>query len=315
MIKQTICILGGTGFVGSHLVSRLVKDGHHVRVLTRRRERHRGLLVLPTVDVVEANIHDEKALREHFAGCTVVINLVGILNQRKKGDFERAHVELPRNIAQSCLAIGVPRLLHMSALHADAQKGSSEYLRTKGKGEDLVHATQGLKVTSFRPSVIFGPGDSFFNRFASLLKMAPFLPLACPNAKFAPVFVGDVVEAFAKSLNDRHTQGQRYELCGPNSYSLRQLVEYTATVIHSHRPIISLSDGVSRLMARVMGLLPTPPLSYDNYLSMQTDSVCNGAFPEFVGITPTAIEAVVPSYLSKQGLRDKFDQYRHTGSK
>lgn len=315
MTKQTICILGGTGFVGSHLASRLSKDGHDIRVLTRRRERHRELLVLPTLDVIEANVHDEQALVEHFSGCNAVINLVGILNESKKGDFERTHVDLPRKIVQSCVAAGVPRLLHMSALHADAHKGSSEYLRTKGKGQDLVHASQALNVTSFRPSVIFGPGDSFFNRFAGLLKIVPALPLACPNAKFAPVFVENVAEAFAKALDNPRTVGQHYELCGPHVYTLKQLVDYTATVIHSHRPVIGLSDGLSKTMARIMGMLPGKPMSYDNYLSLQTDSVCEGSFPDFIGIVPTPLEAVVPYYLGEKATQDKFDQYRRTGSR
>lgn len=315
MTKQTICILGGTGFVGTHLASRLSKDGHNIRVLTRRRERHRELLVLPTVDLIETNVHDEQELRKQFMDCNAVINLVGILNERKKGDFERVHVELPRKVTVSCLAAGVPRLLHMSALHADAQKGSSKYLRTKGIGEELVHASQGLKVTSFRPSVIFGPGDSFFNRFANLMKMAPALPLACPNAKFAPVFVENIAEAFTKALDNPHTIGQRYDLCGPHVYTLKQLVDYTATVIHSHRPVIGLSDGLSRFMARIMGMLPGKPMSYDNYLSLQTDSVCNSAFPEFIGMAPTALEAVVPYYLGAKATEDKFDQYRRSSSR
>ncbi|MEO5703230.1 MAG: complex I NDUFA9 subunit family protein, partial [Gammaproteobacteria bacterium] len=192
MKTTTVCLLGGTGFVGHHLIRQLTESGYRLRILTRRRERNRDLLVLPNVDLVEADIQDEQVLTRQFMGCDAVINLVGILNEKGSNGsgFRRAHVELPRKILQACLASGVTRVLHMSALNADADKGSSHYLRSKGAGEDLLHSMQGLRVTSFRPSVIFGPGDSFFNRFATLLKLSPlFFPLACPNARFAPVYV------------------------------------------------------------------------------------------------------------------------------
>ncbi len=216
MSEQTICVLGGTGFVGRHLVSRLAERRLQVKVLTRRRERHRALLVLPTVKLIEADVHDQAALNQHFQGCDTVINLVGILNERGHdgAGFRRAHVELARAVFAACQQSGVRRLLQMSALGADAAAGPSFYLRSKGEAEDYVHAHAGehLKVTSFRPSVIFGPDDSFINRFAGLLRFSPVLPLACPHARFAPVYVGDVADAFMAALSDKTTYGKRIEL-------------------------------------------------------------------------------------------------------
>lgn len=310
---KTICVLGGTGFVGHHLVSRLAAARYQVKILTRRRERHRDLLVLPTVRILEADAHNPRVLAKEFEDQDVVINLVGILNEKKDNGqgFRRAHTELAEKVVHACQQSGVKRLLHMSALHADARRGPSYYLKTKGEAEDLVHAAQGIEVTSFRPSVIFGPGDSFFNRFYSLLKMAPVLPLACGQSRFAPVYVGDVADAFVKSLRDPDTYGQRYDLCGPEEYTLKELVEYTARTAHLRRMVIGLGPFPSRLMANIFQYMPyIKPLTRDNYRSLQVDSVCAGPFPEVFGITPTAINEVVPTYLSHTSYRDRYQQFR-----
>lgn len=313
MKAHTICILGGTGFVGRHLASRLARDGHRIRILTRRRIRHRELLVLPTVEVVEANAHDLAVLKKQFAGCDTVINLVGILNEKGRTGqgFYRAHVELPRKVIEACRACGVTRLLHMSALGADAAYGPSHYQRSKGEGENLVHATHGLDVTSFRPSVIFGADDSFFNRFAQLLKLTPlFFPLACPQTRFAPVWVGDVVEAFARALDNTACYGQRYDLCGPRSYTLKELVQYTARTLGLRRRIIGLGKGLSQLQAALLEWAPGKPFSRDNYLSMQRDSVCEGEFPAVFGFTPTSLESLVPTYLVPRSERLRYGEHR-----
>lgn len=312
MNTQTICIFGGTGFVGSHLANALAKAGWRVRIPSRRRERHRDVLVIPTVDVVEANIHDEKELDALLSGCDAAINLVAILNARRRGEFQRVHVELPRRIIQACLNAGVRRLLHMSALNADAQRGTSEYLRSKGLGEQVAidsHCAN-LAVTVFRPSIIFGPGDHFFNRFAGLLRTAPVaLPLACPKSRFAPVYVGDVAAAFLGALRDYHSGGQRYDLCGPRQYTLEELVGYANQVLGTGRQIIGLSDPLSALMARLLGALPGKLMTYDNYLSLKTDAVCpQGAPSSFECQTP--IEAVVPYYLGRKDQRSLYDAYR-----
>lgn len=309
--KRRICMVGGTGFVGRQLVARLADEGHYVKVLARHRERHRDLLVLPTVHVVEADVRDEATLLREFRSMDVVINLVGILNESGRARFRDIHVELPRRIMVACRKTNIKRLLHMSALGADAGRGASQYLRTKGEGENATHAESGIAVTSFRPSVIFGPEDDFFNRFARLLKIAPyFFPLACPQARLAPVYVGDVVEAFARALNNRATFGQRYDLCGPTSYSLKQLVEFTAQQTGVKRYVIGLGKGMSSLFATLLEMVPGKPMSRDNLASLRQDSVCKGEFPAAFGLTPASIEAVVPVYLASHNTRKKYLGYR-----
>ncbi len=310
--NKTIAVLGGTGFVGQHLVHALVESGYQVRVLTRRRERHRELLVLPRVTLIETDITSLSSLHQHLAGCHAVVNLVAVLNEKRKGDFQRLHVELPRMIIDACVANKIDRIIHMSALNAYAGKAPSRYLTSKGEGEDTIHmgADEGINVTSLRPSVIFGPGDQLFNRFAGLLKFVICLPLACPNARFAPVYVHDVVDVIVKSLNNRATFGQRYDLCGPHIYTLQQLVEFTIKTLGIKRSVIPLGDGMSKLMARILSIAPGKPLTYDNYLSMQVDSVSNKPFPELFGITPQPLEAIVPRYLLNQTQRGQFDRFR-----
>jgi len=313
MIKQTICILGGTGFVGLRLANRLAAMGHNIVIPSRRRERHRDLLVIPTVDVIESNGLDYHSLCQYVKGCDTVINLVAILNEKKSGDFDRIHFELPKNIANACEAEGVKRILHMSSLNADASAGASAYLRSKGEGEDIIQLanSRGIATTSFRPSVIFGAGDSFFNMFASMLRISPlFFPLACPQAKFAPIFVEDVVTAMVNTLTDKSTAGQRYDLCGPKTYTLEQLVEYANKTTGLNRNIIGLSNGLSRIMASVMGLVPGKPFSKDNYLSMQVDSVCDFPSP-ILGENAMPLEAIVPQYIGRKNQRAYYDQHRY----
>lgn len=315
MTTGTLCLLGGSGFVGRHLAARLSTRGWRVRIPTAHRDRHRDLLVLPGVQLVAADIHDPATLRALCADCDAVINLVGILNEpghRGRG-FQRAHVELAEKLISACLASGVTRLLQMSALNADAGEARSHYLRTKGRAEDLLHAAaaQGLQVTSFRPSVIFGPGDSFFNRFGALLKITPWLfPLACPEALFAPVYVGNVVAAFVHALHTPACIGQRYALCGPKIYTLRELVEFTARTLDLRREIVGLSRGLSSLQAHLLEYFPGKPFSRDNYWSLQKASVCTQPFPNIFGIVPDSIEAIVPTYLAHQNQRGRYAAYR-----
>ncbi|HID48205.1 MAG TPA: complex I NDUFA9 subunit family protein [Chromatiales bacterium] len=315
-MKQRICVLGGTGFVGQHLVSELAEAGHEVVVPSRHPERHRELLVLPTVKLVEANVFDPARLTQLFAGQDTVINLVGILNERRDNgkDFHRVHVELADQIVAACQAREVPRLLHMSALHADAQQGASYYLRSKGEAEDRVHRATGIDVTSFRPSVIFGPGDHFINRFAELLRKMPgVFPLACGLARFAPVYVRDVARAYVRSLRMPSTYGQRYNLCGPHEYTLQALVQEIARMLDRKRSVISLGNFASRLQANLMEYAPGKPFSRDNYRSLQVDSICpegDAVLREVFGIEPSSIEAEVPRYLLRQELRERYYEYR-----
>ena len=316
MSIKTIAILGGTGFVGTWLASRLCREAYRIRVLTRHRERNRDLLVLPTLELLEVDVFDEDALSAAVAGCDALINLIGILNEsgHRGHGFQHAHVELARTVIAVCRAQGIRRVLHMSALNADAIKGRSHYLRSKGEAEGLMLRAEGLAVTSFRPSVIFGPGDSFFNRFASLLKLTPLVfPLACAQARFAPVYVGDVSTAFYQCLNDPASIGQSHELCGPHHYSLQELVEYTAEVQGLKRWVVPLPDWLSRLQAGLLEFAPGKPFSRDNYQSLQIDSICGGdPGLEQLGITPTALETVVPGYLAGKNSCGRYTVYRES---
>ncbi len=306
-----ICVLGGTGFVGSHLVPRLANDGYRVRVLSRHPHRRRELLVLPDVELQSVDDLSSETLAARFSGCQAVINLIGILNGSAAA-FQAAHVELPANIVAACQQAGIRRYLHMSALNADAEHGPSQYLKTKGAGEDAAHAgaEQGLLVTSFRPSIIFGPGDNFFNRFASMLRLAPVLPLACPGARFAPVFVEDVVQAFVQTLTDPASTGQRYELCGPRTYTLRELVRYTAKLIDRPRLIIDLPDGLARLQARIFERLPGQIFTTDNYQSLQVDSVCSSDGLAALGILAKSVESVLPRQFGAGDRNVQYSSYR-----
>jgi NADH dehydrogenase len=304
MSQRRICLLGGTGFVGRCLAARLVRDGHTVTILTRHRNRHRDLLVLPTAGVIEGDVHQPVFLRRQFERHDAVINLAGILNERGHSGqgFARVHAELPEKVVEAARAVRVPRLLHMSALHA-ALNAPSHYLRTKALGEDSVHRAHGpeLHVTSFRPSVIFGRHDSFTNRFAQLLRLAPgFFPLACPAARFQPVHVEDVVQAFVESIDNHQTFGRRYDLCGPKVYTLREIVAYIARLTGRHVRIVGLNDFFSHGQALLLEFAPGKPFSLDNYRSLQLDSVCKKGFPEVFGITPASLEEIVPGYLGKR---------------
>lgn len=293
-----IVILGGTGFVGRHLVPRLQRDGHRITVLSRNRDTHRELSVLPGVRVVNADVHDPVALRGRLEGADAAINLVGILNERGSdgSGFRKAHVELTRSLVESCIATGVPRLLQMSALRAG--EGASHYLKTRGEADRIVQASP-LAWTIFRPSVIFGPGDGLFFRFASLLRIAPVLPLARAGAMFQPVYVGDVAEAFARALVHPRTAGQVFELGGPRSIALGELVRWTARMTGRRRWIIGLPDPLGALQARVGEWLPGKPISRDNFRSLGTDSIARSDGLGALGIVATPMEVVVPRLLGE----------------
>jgi len=316
MTIQKVLLLGGSGFVGSYIANRLSGMGISVTVPTRRRERCRALLMLPNVDVVSADIHCPETLGRLVHGHDAVINLVGILHSRDvqlpySRDFAEAHVELPKKIVSACRVAGVRRLVHMSALKADPA-APSEYLASKGVGEQLVLAAQGaLDVTVFRPSVLFGLGDSFLTMFSGVLKTLPFFPLGFGQARFQPVWVGDVADAFIACLEDSSTFGQAYELCGPKTYTLRELVEYTAKLSNSSARIIPLCEALAYLQAGLMWLAPKPLMSPDNLRSMQVDSVWEAGMQSYPGWKPTALEAVAPTYIGRQVAKGRFGSFRH----
>lgn len=314
MKSTKVCILGGTGFVGRHLTAHLAANGIECIIPTRHPQRHSGLRTLEGVGLRKSNPFDPDQLHQLFNGCDAVINLIGILNESKGNrSFQHIHVTLGNHVVEACKKAGVSRLLHMSALNANESNGPSQYLKTKGEAENRTH-TLGqpqIHVTSFRPSVIFGHDDSFFNRFSVLLQSIPGpFPLACPNARFSPVYVGDVVQAFALSLDNKATWGNHYELCGPRTFALRELVQYTADTMGLNKRVIGLSDGLSRLQARALSLFPGKPFSYDNYLSLQVDSVCSSNGLDQLGIEATDIDMIVPFYLAGKSERNRYQQLR-----
>ena len=311
---DSVCVLGGGGFVGWHLVSRLNSMGKHVRVLTRRRERHKQLLVLPFVEVVEADVHDPAVLERYFGDRDAVVNLVGIINEKgHRGEgFRHVHVDLAKKVLDACKRSGVKRLLHMSALGADQNSAPSRYLRTKGEAENHLHtfAAPEVAVTSFRPSVIFGRDDGLFNRFARLLALAPVMPLACPDARFAPVYVGDVAKTMGDALEDRSTVDRHCALCGPEVWTLRDIVDYVIALKGWRRLVVPLPDWAARMQANVFEFVPGKPFSRDNYASLQIDSTC----PD--GPTcPTPVEAVVPHYLGGADRQRRFQRHRSTAGR
>lgn len=314
MMPRTVLMIGGSGFVGSRIAQRLAERGIAVRMPTRRRERARHLLPLPTVEVIQADVHDATTLAQLAAGCDAVVSLAGILQSRRGtpygADFARTHVELPRKIAAASVAAGVTRIVHVSALKAAAD-APSMYLRSKAAGEAAIRAAEdaGVGVTILQPSVIFGPGDSFLNLFARMAQFAPVLPLACADARFAPVFVDDVAECVLRALDDPAASGHTYELCGPRSYTLRELVAYATRLAGCARPVIGLGPALSWLQAFALEFAPGKPMSRDNLDSMKLDNVCAGCALPF-GLTPTPLEAVAPGYLAHHVLRARYGAMR-----
>lgn len=315
MKYKTVGILGGSGFVGQHLSALLDSKGYQVRILSRKADKHPELSLIHGVSIESGDAFDPDVLKGFFTRVDVVINLIGILNEKKDNgrEFHRIHVDMAHRIAMACETSSITRLLHMSALKADASKGSSYYLRSKGEAEDWIHHASelGLEVTSFRPSVIFGAQDRFLNRFGELLKLTPLVfPLACANSRFAPVYIGDVCRAFLVALDNPETIGQRYELCGPKTYTLGELVQFTATSLGLKRLVIGLPGFLSLLQARILGMLPTKPFTVDNYRSLQTESICTENGLPLLGIQPTSLESVAPQFLGNNSRKGNLNVYR-----
>ena len=309
--RMHVVVLGGTGFVGRNLVPRLLAHGHRVTVLSRNRENHRELWLLPDARVVSADVYSAEVLAAAFRDADAVVNLVGILNESGFGGagFRRAHVELTSGVVAAMKRAGVARLLQMSALNAG--RGESHYLKTRGEAEALVKGSD-LRWTIFEPSVIFGPGDGLFCRFAGLLRIAPVLPLARPRARFAPVYVGDVVEAMARALEREDSERRVYQLGGPRTMTLREIVAYTREQLGVRRFVMGLPDFLGRLQALAMDFVPGKPFSSDNYQSLKLDSVPAEDGLAALGIPPTPVDNVVPRVLRRElGHQGALDRYRH----
>jgi len=310
MQLRKICVLGGSGFVGSSVVAKLDQAGYSVTVLTRRRDSGKHLFLLPNVNVVECDVMNDRELAAGVDGADAVVNLIGILHQGGGASFDAIHHQLPARLAKICEASGIKRLVQMSSLQADA-KAPSEYLRTKAAGEAALLAfAQKINITIFRPSVIFGRGDRFINLFAALIRFLPVVLLAKPNARFQPVWVEDVASCFVASIRDTRTYGQVYELAGPKVYSFRQLVQQVMSVLGVQRPLLGLCNMLSYAQAFMMELLPVKLMSRDNVRSMEVDSVSQQPFPEIFGLEPASLEAVIPEYLVDATQRGKYDRFR-----
>lgn len=287
-MKQTIGIIGGSGFVGRALKKLVPADSYTVRIISRQGQS------LPATDYRSYQPEKPATLAHALEHCQVAINLVGLLNQRlfHPHDFIDAHVRLVENIVQACHQQNIRRYIHVSALNVAAD-APSQYLRSKHQGECVVRAS-GLQTTIFRPSVIFGAEDSFINRFAGLLKLSPGLfPLACAQARLAPVYVDDVAQLIIKAIGDPSSIGQTMHLCGPRTYSLKELVEYTARLLGRSVRVVALPDALARMQASIVGIMPGRPFTIDNYLSLQVDSVC----PEKTELCRSRLEDIAPGYI------------------
>ncbi|MDD5028081.1 MAG: complex I NDUFA9 subunit family protein [Rhodoferax sp.] len=316
---KNVIVLGGTGFVGTHVCEKLVRAGWRVTVPTRRRSNAQAIQHLPGLTVVEVDVHDPAALSGVVAGQTALVNLVAILHG-SLADFERTHVALAHAVAQACAGAGIKQVVHVSALGADAlqpQTLPSMYLRTKSEGEAvLIQAAEGagagvagqtgFDLSILRPSVIFGAEDKFLNVFAKLQKVLPLLPLAGAGARFQPVWVQDVARAVERCLAGASDQASPriIEAVGPEVFTLKQLVQIAAQCAGIGggfgRPVIALPDWAARVQATLMGLAPGEPvLTHDNLDSMKVDNVARGHHPGLasLGITASALQPIAQDYL------------------
>jgi NADH dehydrogenase len=305
-----ICIFGGTGFVGRAIVEQAYAQGLRVRIVTAYAANAAPISVVPTVEVMVGNVHDDRVLADACEDMDAVVNLVGILHPKRRTGFDTVHVELPRRIARACHGAGVQHLLHMSALGAD-EKGPSEYQRSKGRGEAALRQAAGiLPWTIFRPSVIFGEGDRFLNMFARLVRLFPVIPLGAAQARFQPVWVEDVARCFVQSLGETRAFGQAYNLCGPRAYTLEELVRFVASTLGLKRHIVALPHGLAALQAFTLEHLPGKLMTRDNLASMSVDNTCADPFPALFGFRPSPLEAVAPLYLTGADTRARYQRYR-----
>jgi NADH dehydrogenase len=313
-MNDRLLVLGGTGFVGRQLCSTLVERSGgaagDVLVPSRHPERAKHLQSLPTVRLAAADVHDEAQLTALLRGREAVVNLVAILHGSDAA-FERTHVELPRRLARACAAAGVTRVVHVSALGVGPD-APSRYLRSKTAGETVLREA-GLDLTVLRPSVIFGAHDRFLNLFAQLQALFPVMPLAGAQARFQPVWVGDVAAAIARALADDATIGATYECAGPSVCTLRELVQAAGRWSGHPRPVIGLPDALGRMQALAMEWLPGEPLmSRDNLASMRVPNVATGRLPGLadLGLTPASLESIAPGYLAPGRGLARLDAWR-----
>ena len=317
-----VLLLGGTGFVGSHLCEKLTRQGWQVTVATRRAANASRIQMLPGLQVAVADVHDPAALERLLAGHDAVVNLIAILHG-DEASFAKAHVALPQALARACVASGVRRLVHFSALGVDDRQpeaAPSLYLRSKARGEAVLKdaaQASALALSVLRPSVIFGDGDQFLNLFARLQRVFPFMPLAGAQARFQPVWVEDVADAVLSCLNEPATIGLTYNAVGPDILTLKQLVQLAAQAAGVNagrgRPVLALPNALGRLQAWLMEWAPGEPLmSRDNLDSMKLDNVAHDGLPGLtdLGLAPASVWAVAPTYLGRSHHHGTLQQLR-----
>jgi len=321
MPDAPVLLLGGSGFIGRHVAARLAAQARHVIVPTRNRERARSLLTLPTVQVFQADVHDDDRLASLMRGAGAVVNLIGVLEGGRGSPwgpgFERAHVRLPARLVEAARSAGVRRLLHVSALgvrDGGERTLPSMYLRSKAAGERIVRDAKDLAWTVFRPSVVFGPGDALIERFAKLQRWLPVMLVGRAEARFQPVWVGDVAAAIARSIDENATVHRCYELAGPEVYTLRELIRAAGEIAGCPRPIIGLPDALGRLQAMLLERAPGAlRLSRDNFDSLSIDNVAEGPIAPELRIEPKPLAAVAPAYFSHPHELRLADERRRAG--
>jgi uncharacterized protein YbjT (DUF2867 family) len=314
MKRHQIAVMGGSGFIGRYVVKRLAERGEVLTVGGRHAADARFLQLrgeVGQVGLVNIAVDDETMLPAFLAGKDALINCVGILYERGAQKFDVVHHSAPARLARLAREAGVERLVHLSAIGADP-RSSSAYARSKAAGEQAVRDAFPT-ATILRPSIVFGPEDDFFNRFAALAMVSPFVPLiGGGETRFQPVYVGDVASAVIGVLDDPATAGRTYELGGPKIYTFRALMEAMLGEIKRHRRFIDLPFGLASLQARLLSLLPKPPLTPDQVEMLRRDNVvATGALDlRTLGIEPTTVEAILPSYLDRFRKGGWYDRRR-----
>ncbi len=310
-MTRTICIIGGSGFVGRSLARQAVDSGWRVRVACRHPEKARRMLVTG-ISLHRADICDASGLDAVVEGSDVVVNLVGLLYERGRYTFDAAHVQGTKHVLDACARHGVRRYLHMSALGADAQSDSA-YARSKYAAEQAVRASA-LAWTIMRPSVIFGREDSFFNKLEQMSALPLVFPVIAGNTFLQPVWVEDVARAFLRSAEDESTVGQTYALGGPRAYTFMDLVRLLLRVRGRKRYCVAVPDAVANMMAAVLQFLPVPPLTPDQLAMLRRDNIVEGEepFPRIFG-EASSVERVLPEYIlgaKDYSLQHRLDQCR-----
>jgi uncharacterized protein YbjT (DUF2867 family) len=300
--RSVATVFGGSGFIGRYVVKRLAQAGYVVRVAVRDTERARSLSPMGVVGQIVplyTSLADRGTVERAVAEADLVVNLVGILAERRPGDFQRIQAEGPGLIGAAAAAAGVARVVHVSAIGADASSPSL-YARTKAQGEQALHGAFPA-ATILRPSLVFGPEDQFFNRFAALAMFSPIMPVIAGETRMQPVYVGDVADAVMAALGRADAPGRVYELGGPKVWTFREILAWILKETKRHRLFVDIPMGLARLEASVLERLPGKLLTRDQLLLLQRDNVVTPGMPGLLelGITPTPVELVVPHYLQR----------------